>query len=191
MWILAGVQFGFLVGWYGIGIFLPQILKARQLIRHADRLLDSGCYACASGGMILWARHVDHGGRQDSQPDVRVRALRGGFLGAGVFPESFWMAFAGITVAVIGINGARAIFWTIPPRFLSGMAAAGGLAFINSIGTSGGQVGPNVMGWLRETTGSYSAGLLAMSVFLVLAAGLAWSLRRVVRAGQDKAAADL
>ena len=84
-----------------------------------------------------------------------------------------------MAVALIGVNGARAIFWTIPPRFLTGVAAAGGLAFINSIGTTGGFVGPTIMGWLRDTTGSYSAGLLAMSGFLLAAAGLAASLKLV------------
>ena len=51
------------------------------------------------------------------------------------------------------------------------MAAAGGLAFINSIGTMGGFVGPYVMGWLTDRTGSFNAGLEAMSVFLLLATG--------------------
>jgi nitrate/nitrite transporter NarK len=83
-----------------------------------------------------------------------------------------------MALAITGINGARAIFWTIPPRFLTGMAAAGGLAFINSIGTTGGFVGPYVMGWLTDETGSFNAGLLAMSGFLILAAVLSWSLRR-------------
>ena len=95
-----------------------------------------------------------------------------------LFAGSFWVSVAAMAVAITGINGARAIFWTIPPRFLTGMAAAGGLAFINSIGTTGGFVGPYVMGWLTDETGSFSAGLLAMSGFLVLAAVLAWSLRR-------------
>ena len=104
-----------------------------------------------------------------------------------VFRDHFWMAFAGITVAVIGVNGARAIFWTVPPRFLSGMAAAGGLAFINSIGTSGGQVGPYVMGWLRQYTGSFTVGLLSLSGFLLMAASLAWWLAVRVRREPDTA----
>jgi nitrate/nitrite transporter NarK len=83
-----------------------------------------------------------------------------------------------MAVAVTGVNGARAIFWTIPPRFLTGVAAAGGLAFINSIGTTGGFFGPTIMGWLTDQTGSFSAGLLAMCGFLLVAAALAWSLKR-------------
>ena len=97
--------------------------------------------------------------------------------GALVFADNFWVSIVWMAVALIGVNGARAIFWTIPPRFLTGVAAAGGLAFINSIGTTGGFVGPTIMGWLTDRTGSYSAGLLAMSGFLLLAAGLAASLK--------------
>ena len=72
-------------------------------------------------------------------------------------------------MALVGITSARAIFWTIPTRFLTGLAAAGGLAFINSIATLGGFVGPYAMGWLRDATGSFSAGLMAMAGLLVLA----------------------
>ncbi len=85
-------------------------------------------------------------------------------------------------MALTGINAARGIFWTIPPRFLTGIAAAGGLAFINSIGTMGGFVGPYIMGWLVDRTGSFSAGLAVMAVFLLAAAGLATSLKLFVDA---------
>jgi nitrate/nitrite transporter NarK len=88
------------------------------------------------------------------------------------------------------VNGARAIFWTIPPRFLSGVAAAGGLAFINSVGTSGGQVGPAVMGWLRDHTGSFAGGMLTLSGFLLAAALLAVLLAALVRR-DGSATADL
>jgi MFS transporter, ACS family, tartrate transporter len=191
VWILAGVQFGFLVGSYGIGIFLPQILRTGRVSDVEIGFITSACYACASVGMILWARHVDHGGGKIMNLTLACALAAAGFLGSVLSSGNFWLSVAWITVALVGINGARAIFWTIPPRFLSGLAAAGGLAFINSIGTTGGQVGPTVMGWLEDQTGSYSAGLLAMSGFLLLAAGLAWSLRLLVRRGHDTAAADL
>ena len=96
-----------------------------------------------------------------------------------LFRDQFWTSVFWMAVAVTGINGARAIFWTIPPRFLTGIAAAGGLAFINSIGTAGGFVGPYVMGFLTERTGSFTAGLFAMFGFLVVASLLALSLRRL------------
>ena len=176
--ILALVQFGFLVGSYGIGIFLPLILREGKLTNVQVGFVSSACYLAAVVGMILWAGHVDRGASKVVNLGLSCVVSACGFLGAIIFRNNFWLSVVWMGVAVTGVNGARAIFWTIPPRFLTGMAAAGGLAFINSIGTTGGFVGPYVMGWLTDETGSFSAGLLAMSGFLVLAAALAWSLRR-------------
>jgi len=176
--LLALVQFGFLVGSYGIGIFLPLILKEGGLTNLEVGLVSSGCYVVAVVGMVLWARHVEKGGSKTLHLALSCATSACGFLGAIIFADNFWVSVLWIAVAVTGVNGARAIFWTIPPRFLTGLAAAGGLAFINSIGTAGGFVGPNVMGWLSDRTGSSSAGLMALSGFLVVAAILSWSLRR-------------
>jgi ACS family tartrate transporter-like MFS transporter len=76
----------------------------------------------------------------------------------------------GIAIALAGMNGARPAFFSIPPLFLHGTAAAAGIAMINSVGNMGGFVGPYLMGWLRDQTGSYVAGLLGLSVMLVLSA---------------------
>jgi MFS family permease len=176
--ILATIQFGFLVGSYGIGLFLPQILDTGRLSDVQIGFVTSACYAVASIGMIAWAGYVDRGASKVVNLALACGLSACGFLGAIAFSGSFWVSVAWMAVAVTGINGARAIFWTIPPRFLTGVAAAGGLAFINSIGTAGGFVGPTVMGWLTDLTGSYTAGLFAMSGFLLVSAALAWTLRR-------------
>jgi nitrate/nitrite transporter NarK len=176
--ILATIQFGFLVGSYGIGLFLPQILDTGRLSDVQIGFVTSACYAVASIGMIAWAGYVDRGASKVVNLALACALSACGFLGAIAFSGSFWVSVAWMAVAVTGINGARAIFWTIPPRFLTGVAAAGGLAFINSIGTAGGFVGPTVMGWLTDLTGSYTAGLFAMSGFLLVSAALAWTLRR-------------
>jgi MFS transporter, ACS family, tartrate transporter len=178
--VLAGVQFGFLVGSYGVGLFLPQILKEGQLSDIEVGFVSSACYVVASIGMISWATHVDrHGGRVVNLTLSCLLAAIG-FLGA-IYSSRFWVSIVWLTVALTGINAARGLFWTIPPRFLTGMAAAGGLAFINSIGTMGGFVGPIVMGWLTDRSGSFFAGLAAMAAFLLLAAALSWSLKLFVK----------
>jgi nitrate/nitrite transporter NarK len=79
------------------------------------------------------------------------------------------------------VTSARAVFWTIPTRFLTGVAAAGGLAFINMIGTTGGYFGPALMGWLRQETGSFEAGLLAMSGIMVASTAVAATLWLVMQ----------
>jgi MFS family permease len=176
---LAGIQFGFLVGSYGIGLFLPQILDTGRLSDVQIGLVTSACYAVASIGMIVWAGVVDRGGSKVMNLALACAVAAAGFMGAILFLNQFWVSVLWMAMAVTGINGARAIFWTIPPRFLTGVAAAGGLAFINSIGTAGGFVGPYVMGFLTDRTGSFTAGLLAMFGFLVVASVLALSLRRL------------
>jgi nitrate/nitrite transporter NarK len=130
--------------------------------------------------MIAWAGHVDRHGGKILNLTFACLLSSVGFV-VSIISGSFWISLSGITISLIGINAARGIFWTIPPRFLTGLAAAGGLAFINSIGTAGGFVGPYVMGWLTDRTGSFSAGLAAMAGFLLVAAGLSWSLTAFVK----------
>jgi nitrate/nitrite transporter NarK len=75
----------------------------------------------------------------------------------------------GLTIALIGLSSVRTCFYSIPATFLGKEAAAGGLAFINSVGSLGGLVGPYMVGWLKDTTGSFKAGLIGMGAMLVLA----------------------
>lgn len=178
--ILGAVQFGFLVGSYGIGIWLPQITKAGHLSDLQVGFVTSGAYVFASIGMIAWANHVDRGGNKVVNLALSCLLAGVGFTFA-ILATSFWVSFMWLTVSLVGINAARGIFFTIPMRFLTGLALAGGLAFINSIGTAGGFVGPFLIGWLTDRTGSYSAGLGAMAGFLFLATALAFSLRFLVR----------
>jgi hypothetical protein len=117
--------------------------------------------------MILWAGYVDRGHSKVANLALACGLSACGFLGAILFADNLWVSVAWMAVAVTGVNGARAIFWTIPPRFLTGIAAAGGLAFINSIGTTGGFVGPYVFGWLPTRPDRFQR-MLAMSGFLLL-----------------------
>ncbi len=177
--ILAGVQFGFTLGSYGIIIWLPLIMKEYALSNSAVGWLSAIPYLFATAGMLGWAWYVDRTGRRIG-PLILTCLLAAVGLAISIAPDSFLLAMSGMTLALIGVTSARAVFWTIPTRFLTGIAAAGGLAFINMIGTTGGVFGPYMMGWLRDETGSFQAGLLAMAGIMVLAAGLAWSLRLVM-----------
>ncbi len=173
--ILGAVQFGFLVGSYGVGIWLPQIIKLGNLTDLQVGFVTSGVYAVASLSMILWANHVDRGGNKVVNLALSCALGGVGLLGA-ILTHSFWVSLVWLTLSLAGINAARGIFFTIPMRFLTGVALAGGIAFINSIGTAGGFVGPSMVGWLTDQTGSFSAGLAFMAAFLVASAALASSL---------------
>lgn len=174
--ILAGVQFGFTAGSYGVGIWLPQIMKAGRLSNLQIGFLTGGCYVLASVGMIAWAMRVDRTGRKIRNLVLSCLISTAGLLFA-IWTGNFWLSLGWITLALVGITAARVIFWTIPTRFLTGLAAAGGLAYINSLGTIGGFFGPYAMGWLRDRTHSFAAGLLAMAACMATATILAASLR--------------
>ncbi|MEZ5420822.1 MAG: hypothetical protein R2708_26245 [Vicinamibacterales bacterium] len=100
---------------------------------------------------------------------MAVPALIGaaGFAVAATAGGSAIVSLAALSVAAFGIWGALGPFWALPAAFLRGTAAAGGLALVNAIGNIGGFVGPALVGYARDATGTFSAGLW------VLAAGLA------------------
>jgi len=79
----------------------------------------------------------------------------------------------------------QGVFWAIPPIFLGGTAAAAGIALINSVGNLGGFVGPTVMGWLRQVSGTYSSGLMVLATALVIEAVLVMSLRLPAEPGRN------
>ena len=87
-----------------------------------------------------------------------------GFAAAGYFLAEPVICLIAITVAAMGFFGMAPIFWTLPPAVLSGTAAAGGFAVINSIGSIGGYFGPAVVGYVKDVSQSYTGGLYALAV---------------------------
>jgi nitrate/nitrite transporter NarK len=85
-----------------------------------------------------------------------------------------------LSIAAIGVLGAFPVFWAIPAAFLTGTAAAGGIAFINSVGNLAGFATPFMMGWLKEWTGGVAAGLYVVAgMQLVATAVVALTMRRL------------
>lgn len=178
--VLATICFCFTLGSYGVGIWLPQILKGHGLSNLAVGFVAAIPYLVTTAAMLVWARHVDRSGRKIANLTAACACGAAGLGGAIVF-GSLWLGLTAMTLAIVGTVCARTIFWTIPTRFLTGSAAAGGLAFINSIGALGGFVGPFMVGWLKDATGSFTGGLIGLTVMLCLAVVLTLSLTRLVR----------
>lgn len=179
VWILSGIYLGFSIGSYGTQVWLPLIIKQERFSDLTVAFLTAIPYLFSVVAMIQWASFVDRHGRRVDNVVVTCLLAAAGFVVA-LLSQSFVFAMASLTVALVGVNAARAVFWAIPPRFLTGIAAAGGLALINSVGTLGGFLGPAIVGWLKDATGSFTAGLFTMAGFLAAAAGLALTLRTLV-----------
>jgi ACS family tartrate transporter-like MFS transporter len=96
-----------------------------------------------------------------------------------------------MSVATIGIYGSRPSFWPMPSLFLTGAAAAGGIALINSIGNLGGYVGPFIVGWIKDSTKSFEMGLYFLAACALLAGVIAFFATRATNVPQQRAAGDV
>ncbi|HSC13707.1 MAG TPA: MFS transporter, partial [Gammaproteobacteria bacterium] len=99
-----------------------------------------------------------------------------GFIASAYF-TSPWPALVALAVAAVGDLGTRGPFWALPTRFLTGSAAAAGIALINTMASVGGFVGSYAVGFVADITGSFAGGLLFLAALLLLAAVGAVQLR--------------
>jgi ACS family tartrate transporter-like MFS transporter len=163
---------------YGVFLWLPRILREASSYRGLRlSAITAIPFIVALVGMVLIGRHSDRTGERKGH--VAACALTGaaGLVLAASFPHSLLIVVLSFALSQLGQRSVQGVFWAIPPMFLGGTAAAAGIALINSIGNLGGFVGPTVMGWLRGTSGGYSAGLLVLASVLILEAILVMSLK--------------
>jgi MFS transporter, ACS family, tartrate transporter len=121
--------------------------------------------------------HSDRTGERKGHVAACALTAATGLILAVVFRDHVPLLVLSFALSQLGQRSVMSVFWSIPPMILGGTAAAAGIALINSIGNLGGAVGPSVMGWLREGTNSYSAGLLVLATALVIEAALVLSLK--------------
>ena len=177
----AGWQFGF----YGLGLWLPQIVQAMGISNFANGFITALPFLVSIVAMNLWSRSSD--ARDERIWHVVIPALVAalGFAAASIAPSPVFVILA-LTVAASGLISYMPPFLSLPPTFLGGTAAAGGIGLVSSLGRIGAVLGPYVVGLLRETTGDYSTAMVAMALGQILAAVIVLSLGRAI--GRPKAA---
>jgi ACS family tartrate transporter-like MFS transporter len=179
LWIVSLPYFCVVIAFYGISFWLPQILQAGSGYSSAMVVLLSAIpYVSATIGLVVFGVHSDRTGERHWH--VAGPCLIGaiGFVLTVLAPQTPAYALATLSIAAFGIWGTLGPYWTLPTAFLRGTAAAGGIALVNSVGNLGGFVGPFLMGWIREATGGFSAGLLTLAAILVLGAVIVLSLKK-------------
>jgi ACS family tartrate transporter-like MFS transporter len=170
--------FGLTTGLYGIELWLPQIIKAFGLSNLQVGLVATAPYAAAIATMMVWANYSDRSGDRLSHVALACGlGCAGMSVAAAVSGHPVWTMVC-LSAAIAGVMAARPPFWTLPTEFLSGRKAAAGIAAINSIGNLGGFVGPTLIGYAREVTGSFTAGLMVSAVTLLASTLFTLSLRR-------------
>jgi ACS family tartrate transporter-like MFS transporter len=178
---LSLVYFGTSAGLYTLGIWAPQIIKEFGLSSLQVGFLNALPGTVAIVAMVLWARHSDRTGERTWHVVAACMLASLGLMLAG-FAGTVLAVLLALTLVNIGISSAKPPLWSMPTMFLSGSAAAAGIATINSIGNLGGFVGPAMIGWIKDLTGSFLGGLFFVAALLVLSAVLTLVLARSQRA---------
>ena len=169
IWIFIIPDFSIVIGLYGLGLWMPQMIKALGFSNLETGFVVALPYIVAMIAMVGLGISSDRSGERVRH--VAGAALAGalGLLGAALLHGSVAIILS-FCLASAGIYAALAVFWTLPTTILRGMAAAGGLALLNSFSNLGGYFGPDLMGRLKQLTGNYTFGLEVLAGFLLLAA---------------------
>jgi len=140
-------------------------------------LLTSLPFAAALVAMFYVGRHSDRTRERKYHVAACAMTAAAGLVLAVLFRDNLWLMVLSFTLSQIGQRSVQGVFWAIPPIFLGGTAAAACIGLINALGNLGGYVGPSVMGALRQSTGTYSLGLLVLAVALVIETAIVIGLR--------------
>lgn len=188
LWAMSMVYLCIVIAFYGISFWLPQIMQSTSGLGSATIVLLSAIpYIAATAGLVIVGTRSDRTGER--RWHVAIPCLIGatGFVLTVLVPTTLTNSLVTLSIAAFGIWGTLGPFWTWPTAFLRGTAAAGGIALVNSIGNVGGFAGPFLIGWIRDTTGGFSAGFLTLAGFLVAGAIIAATMpsNRQITKSQD------
>lgn len=171
--VLAAGYFAWMCGYYGVVMFLPTLVKgmSTSISTSFTGWVIGGMYFIGAIAMILVGRSSDRMNERRFHVAGCLIVSAIGLVCSVYFAKSdITLGLIFYTVSLAGAYGAYSPFWSIPPAYLSGTAAAAGIALINSVGNLGGFFGPYVMGYVSQFTGSYDYGVLFLAACMVLSA---------------------
>ena len=163
---------------YTLAFFLPQIVGTMGLSQMETQFLVAIPAAMGVLGLIVI------GWLSSRVANRLLLILCIAITGIGLAAASLFGAggasiigIAALAFAGFGIHSLKSPFWAMAPLTLSASAAAGGIAWINSVGNLGGFFGPPVLGWLTDFFGNYRAGILVLAGVQLLAILITLALR--------------
>lgn len=183
VWVLAFIYFGFIFGLYALAFFLPTIIEGFQgqygvtFDVFQKGLITAIPYVPAAIVLWLWSRDASRRGLKTWH--IVIPALVGGIsIPIALFAGSAALTIVFISFTAMAIFAALPNFWTLPTRFLTGAAAAAGVALINTIGNLAGFSAPYITGAVHDWTGGYEVPMFIVGGFMLLSALLMVLLAR-------------
>ncbi|MBS7537374.1 MFS transporter [Ancylobacter lacus] len=168
VWLMCLIYFSFVTGQYALTFWMPTLIKATGVTGNLNiGLISAIPFLCAAVTMVLVGRSADH--RRERRWHLIIPATCGaiGFIVAAT-STSTPLAILSLSIAAAGVITCAPLFWSLPTAFLTGTAAAAGIALINSVGNLAGFVSPYLIGFLKDLTGSNQIGMYALAGFLLV-----------------------
>jgi ACS family tartrate transporter-like MFS transporter len=176
---LGVVNIGSLFGIYGVGLWLPQIVQAMGFSTFATGFVVACPYLVSMVTMILWGRSSDKRKERIWHVALPSLAAAAGFAVASI-TEGALVPLLALSVAVIGLYATLAPLISLPASFLGGRAAAGGISLVYAIANLGAFSGPTIIGVLREQSGDYASGMVALAIALLISAMIVLTIGRTM-----------
>jgi len=171
-WLLAVIHLIIPVTLYGIGFWMPQMLKtASGASDFIVGVLSAIPYAAGAVAMVVVGRHSDRTGERRWHVAVSATVCAGALALSVLSPGAAWTV-ATLSIAMMGLASMFGPFWALVTSQLAGVGAAASIALVNAVGNTGGFVGPYLLGAINDRTHSFAAGLLAIAAMLVVGAAV-------------------
>ncbi|WP_404824329.1 MFS transporter [Burkholderia cepacia] len=182
MVLLTTIYFLLLVGLYGIGFWLPTLVKDTGLTKLSWIGVCSAIpYLIAVLAMNVGARSADRAGNWAAYVVGGAGVASVGFILSASFSGALPAVIAGLSLAAAGTLTALPLFWHLPTMRLTGTAAAAGIATINCFGNLAGFAGPIAFGWLKDRHHDAIGPTMLLALSALAAALLTAIYRRVAR----------
>jgi ACS family tartrate transporter-like MFS transporter len=169
VWALCIIYFARTGANYGLGLFMPQIIKAQGYTNMQTGWIMFLPYIIGCIAMLAFGWSSDRRKERKWHLMVGFGLIVIGLWGAGLAGPTT-LSLVLLCIATIGINGSNPPFWPLPSAYLKGSAAAAGIALVNSVGNLGGFAGPYIVGWAKQVTTGFSGGLYGLGCLGVLGA---------------------
>ncbi len=151
-----------------MAVFIAQIIKQLGFTNMQTGWMTSIPFVCGTIGILVWGHISDRMNERKWNLTGSCIFMCVGLAAAGALQGSYW-SIAGLSVAMVGLYAGNAHLFPLPSMFLTGAAAASGIAWVNSLGILAGGVTLPVIGWLKDSTGNFASGLYFLA--LLSAAG--------------------
>lgn len=177
VWIMSWIYFSCAMGQYGLTFWMPSLIKTAGIKTVLNvGLLTAIPYLATAITMVLLGASSDR--HRERRWHVAVPMVIGaaGLVISVLVGSHTALAVAALSIAAAGVITSAPLFWSLPTAFLSGAAAAAGIATVNSVGNLAGFAAPYMFGWLRDMTHNDSAGMYCLALVVIAGAATVLSL---------------